>query len=446
LPKLVLVNPNSRAMVARWDDVPEDAKDSYLVCANRLLWSLEDGDIAVVPGRVSDAWLAYLAALLGLASPPTVISLRDYPGDGWLARDRPELAGILRGLVAGSGGAADQWRLESYVNDRDVAGWGRVLGIGVEESMRFAQGTADLVNSKSVFRAMATAWGVPVAEGCVVDRGPELVDSVSELLSRTGAVIVKQDVNSGGDGNILVTTLDDCKQVGAHDAVQLAATDRDTVARALAPFRLTAAPELPPGSRPAHTIVEVYHPSSRNLYAEMFVPRTGAPRLMSYSDLRMTQTWVGCITPPQDLTPSLHGRLGAYVQQIATMAQQLGYYGPMNIDAIVNTSGELMFTEFNGRVSGATGIDAIGRRLLGRDYFDRYVLASQMDAPAPAFNDLMKVLNESDLLFKRGSHSGVIIYNDTTEEMGTVEYVVVGRDWGEAGNCERGLKKVLDEL
>jgi biotin carboxylase len=327
-----------------------------------------------------------------------------------------------------------------------MAAWERVLGIGTQESARFAQGTAELVNSKSVFRSLAAAWGVPVAEGRVVDRGPELVDCVSELLGRTGAVIVKQDVNSGGDGNVLVTTFDDCEQVGAYYVVQLASADRGTAAEGLGSFGLTSTAELPAGSSPARSIVEVYHPSSRALSAEVSVPRTGAPRLLSYSDLRMTETWMGSIYPPQDLAPGLHANLGAYVQQIAILAQQLGYYGPMNIDAIVNSSGELMFTEFNGRIGGTSGIDAIGRRVLGEDYFDRYVLASQIEVPSPAFNVLTKVLNERGLLFKRGSECGVVIYNDATDEKGTVEYIVVGRDWAQTSHCERQLKTILDEL
>jgi hypothetical protein len=178
----------------------------------------------------------------------------------------------------------------------------------------------------------------------------------------------------------------------------------------------------------------------------MSVPRTGAPTLMSYSDLRMAETWKGSVYPPRNLTPRLHAHLGAYLQQVAIVAQQLGYYGPMNIDAIVTTSGELLFNEFNGRVGGTTGIDTIGRRLLGQDYLDHHVLASQIDVPAPACDVLAKALNERGLLFTRGSDHGVIIYNDTTEDTGTVEYVVVGRGWDETSRDEEQLRRVLNEL
>lgn len=441
----MFANSTSRAMAARWDDVPDDAKDSYRFLANRMLWSMDEGDVAIIPGRVSDAWLSYVAGLLGLASPPTVLSLRDYPGDGWYSGGRPRLVEDLRRLMAGSG-AAQPWRLECYIHDRDIAGWERLLGIGAEESVRFAQGTAELVNSKSVFRSMATAFGIPVAEGRVVDRGPELVDCVSELLARTGAVIVKQDVNAGGDGNILLTTVEGGKEAGAHYVVHLAATDREAVAAALGPFGLTDVPDLPAGAGPAHNVVEVYHESVRELSADVFVPRTGAPTLMSYSDLRMAETWKGSTYPPQDLAPRLHAHLGAYMQQVAILAQQLGYHGPMNIDAIVTTSGELLFNEFNGRVGGTTGIDTIGRRLLGEDYLDHHVLTSQIDVPAPACDVLTKVLDDHGLLFTRGSDRGVIIYNDTTEDTGTVEYVVVGRGWDETSRSEEQLRRVLDEL
>lgn len=442
----MFANSTSRVMAARPDDVPDDAKDSYRFLANRMLWSMNDGDIAILPGRVSDAWLSYVADLLGLASPPTVLSLRDHPGDGWYPGARPELAEVLRGLMSGGDSAADPWRLESYIHDRDIAGWERLLGIGAEESVRFAQGTAELVNSKSVFRSMATAFGIPVPEGRVVDRGPELVDGVSELLARTGAVIVKQDVNAGGDGNILLTTVEGGKEAGAHYVVHLTATDRATVTSALRPFGLTEVPDLPAGASPARNVIEVYHESVRELSADMSVPRVGAPTLMSYSDLRMAETWKGSVYPPQNLTPRLHAHLGAYMQQVAIAAQQLGYHGPMNIDAIVTASGELLFNEFNGRVGGTTGIDTIGRRLLGQDYLDHHVLASRIAVPAPGSAILTKALKEQGLLFTPGSDHGVIIYNDTTEETGTVEYVVVGRGWEETSQREEQLGRVLNEL
>ncbi|MDG4769201.1 peptide ligase PGM1-related protein [Solwaraspora sp. WMMD792] len=446
MPKLMFANSTSRSMAARPDDVPDDAKDSYRFLANRMLWSMDEGDVAVLPGKVSDAWLAYVADLLGLASPPTVLSLGDYPGGGWYPGERPQLAEALRGFMAARGGGANPWRLECYIHDRDIASWERLLGIGAEESVRFAQGTAELVNSKSVFRSMATACGIPVAEGRVVDRGPELVDGVSELLTRTGAVIVKQDVNAGGDGNILLTTVEGGKEAGAHYVVHLAATDPATVASALEPFGLTALPDLPAGASPAHNIIEVYHESVRELSADMTVPRVGAPTLMSYSDLRMAETWKGSIYPPQNLTPRLHAHLGAYMQQVAIVAQQLGYYGPMNIDAIVTRSGDLLFNEFNGRVGGTTGIDMIGRRLLGQDYLDHHVFASRIDVPAPGCDILVKALDEQGLLFTRGSDHGVVIYNDTTEETGTIEYVVVGRSWAETSRTEEQLTGMLSKL
>ncbi|MGY0233309.1 preATP grasp domain-containing protein [Longispora urticae] len=445
MPKLMFANSTSRVMAARPDDVPEDAKDSYRFLAHRMLWSMDEGDIAILPGGVSETWLAYLAELLGLASPPTVLSLCDYPGDGWYSGGRPQLAEALRDLMAASG-TTDPWRLECYIHDRDIAGWERLLGIGAAESVRFAQGTAELVNSKSVFRAMAAACGIPVPEGRVVDRGPELVDGVSDLLARTGAVIVKQDVNAGGDGNILLTTVRGGKEAGAHYVLHLTATDPATVAAALRPHGLTELPDLPAGASPARHIVEVYHESVRELSADMSVPLTGAPTLMSYSDLRMAETWKGSIYPPQNLTPRLHAHLGAYMQQVAIAAQQLGYHGPMNIDAIVTTSGELLFNEFNGRVGGTTGIDTIGRRLLGQDYLDHHVLASRIAVPAPGCAILTKALSEQGLLFTRGSDQGVIIYSDTTEETGTVEYVVVGRGWEETFRAEEHLERVLEEL
>jgi hypothetical protein len=446
MPKLVFANTTSRAMVARPDDIPEDMRAYYDVLATRLLWSLDDGDIAVVPGKVSGTWLTYAADLLGLTSAPAVLSLREHSDTGWYATPDSRLAEKLRHLIDASGVPACQWQMKCYIHDRDFAGWQRLLGIGVAESERFAQGTAELVNSKMVFRSMATACGVPIAEGRVVDRGPELVDAVTELLSRTGGVIIKQDVNSGGEGNVLITSDNNIKQIGAYGVVRLTAADRDTVASALRPLGLADVPDLPAGASPAHSIVEVYHPSCRDLSSDVFVPLTGAPLLMNYSDLRMAPLWKGSVYPPQELEPSLHAYMGAYTQQIGIMAQQLGYRGIMNIDAIVNTSGELLFTEFNGRVGGGTSIDTVARRVLGQDYLTKYVLASQNEVEAPLLPVLLSNLRERGLLYKRGSRNGVIIYTDNTADLGTIEYIVVGRDWEETTYYERQLRKLLEEF
>ena len=447
MPKLLLANPNSRAMTARPEDIPADVRPFYDVIGDRLLWTLEDGDIAVVPGPVNTDFLDYLSDLLGLAGPPTVLSLRDFPGETWYPGERPELAALLRRLIEDSGRPPGDWRIECYLHDRDIAGWQRLLGLDEAAAAQFAQSTADLANSKVVFRSLATACGVPIPEGRVTDRGAELVDTVVDLLGRTGSVIVKQDQNSGGDGNVLISTDPAVERIGAYHAVRPAEATAPRVRAALAPLGLSEPPPLPGGTAPARHVVEVYHPACRTLSSELYVPAVGAPVLVNYGDMRMEPQWKGYVFPPQDLPPALHAQLGAYSQQIAILAGTIGYRGLVNIDLIVDPAGRLLFTEFNGRAGGATNLDVMARRLLGPDYLDRYVLASHNGLPAPSLPVLLAELARHGLRFERGGPGrGVVVATDNTRATGTIEYLVIGRDWTETRLLEGQLDKVLREL
>jgi len=447
MPKLLLANPNSRAMTARPEDIPADVRPFYDVIGDRLLWTLEDGDIAVIPGPVNHAFLEYLSDLLGLAGPPTVLSLRDHPGETWYPGEHPGLLARLRELIAESGRPPGDWRIECYLHDRDVAGWQRALGLDAAAAGQFAQSTADLANSKVVFRSLATACGVPIPEGRVADRGDELVDTVADLLGRTGSVIVKQDQNSGGDGNVLVSTVPGVVRFGAYHAVRPVSATAEDVRAALAPLGLADRPELPGGTAPARHVVEVYHPACRTLSAEVHVPASGAPVLVNYGDMRMEPQWKGYVFPPQDLPPARHAQLGAYSQQIAILAGQIGYRGLVNIDLIVDPTGQLLFTEFNGRAGGATNLDVMARRLLGPDYLDHYVLASHNGLPAPPLHVLLGELDRHGLRYEReGEPRGVVVATDNTPATGTIEYLVIGRDWPETRLIETQLNKVLEDL
>jgi hypothetical protein len=446
MPTLLLANPNSRAMVARPEDIPPEVRPFYDVIANRLLWTLHSADVAVVPGPVDEDFLAYLAGVLGLpAGEPAVFSLRDH-NPSWYPGDNPALVGLLRDRIAASGVPAHRWRLACYFHDRDAAHWQRVLGIGGRDADIYAQNMVELVNSKSVFRALAAAAGTPVAEGRVVDAGGELVDAVAELLDRTGSVIVKQDQNSGGDGNTLVSTDPLVEGIGAYGVLRVGPGATAGDLRAALPGSLTRQPELAPGMRPARFVVEVYHPGSRTLSAELYIPRSGAPVLLNYGDMRMEPVWRGYVFPPQDLAPTLHARLCADSQQIAVLAQRLGYHGLINIDAIVDPAGRMLFNEFNGRAGGATNIDTIARRLLGPDYLDRHVVASRNSVRAPGIAELSWHLADQGLAYDPARRSGVVVATDNTPATGTVEYVVLGADREETGHMESLMERLCEKL
>jgi hypothetical protein len=444
MPKILFANPNSRAMVARPEDVPPDVRPFYDAIGDRLLWTLERGDLAVIPGAVNKDFLSYLAGTLGLLPEEfTVLSLRDYGGAGWYPGNRPELVAELRSRIEESGLGADRWTASCYLHDRDIAGWQRALGLDTELAGPFAQNMVELVNTKSVFRAIALASGVPVPEGLVADPGEELVDAVTGLLPRTGSVIIKQDQNSGGDGNVLITTDPDVVGLGAYQVLRLDRAGRAAVHEALDGIGLARSPGLPRYTCAARIIVEVYHPHSTTLSSEVYVPAYTAPVLMNYGYMRMEPVWKGYVFPPQDMPGPLHAELCAHSQQIAILAQRLGYQGLMNIDAVVDPSGRMLFTEFNGRAGGATNIDVIARRLVGQDYMRSHVVMSHNSLPARSLAGLLDHLSGQDMLFAPDRGSGVVVATDSSMTTGTVEIVSFGTDRREAEQLETRVEEYL---
>ncbi|GAA2577094.1 hypothetical protein GCM10010399_03470 [Dactylosporangium fulvum] len=440
MPKLVLANPQSRAMVARPEDIPVESRPIYEVIGTRMLWSLDSDDIAVIPAEIDKDFLAYLTAILDLPDGgPTVLSLRDYRSPSWYPDENPELVDELRARITAGG----DWTLDCYIRDRDVAHWEQRLGLAVTPTP-YAQDLAALMNSKVVFRALALAAGVPVPEGLVVDPGRELIDAVTALLPKTGSVIVKQDHNAGGDGNVLVTTDPSVPGIGVFRTLRLDEPSRAAVTAGIATLGLAEFPTLHPGTAAARLIVEVYQPDALTLSSELYIPADRAPVLLNYGDMRMEPVWNGYVFPPQDLAGTLHARLCADSQQIAVLAQHMGYQGLMNIDAIVDSSGRLSFTEFNGRAGGATNIDVIARRLLGPTYLDEYVIMTRNGLPAPRVAELVEHLGRTGLAFDRGTRSGVIVAN--VDARGTIEYLAIGRDRAQAQEFEHGLEALLETV
>lgn len=448
MPKLVLANPHSRAMTARLDDLPAKVRRGCDVEAARMLWSLDPQDIAVIPGPIDKDFLAYLTRLLGISPNLAVLSMQDYRGVDWYPPANSELVAEVKSRIAASGFDRTEWTVSSYIHDRDIAHWQRLLGVDTDAAP-FAQDLASLVNSKAVFRALAHAADIPVPEGFVVTTGRELLDTVIELIDRTGTVIVKQDQNSGGYGNTIITTDPNVTGIGALRVVRLSPGGdlRTDLPKALQEndLPLGETMELPRGAAPAKFIVEVYRPNSRSLSSEMSIPRIGAPVLRNYGEMRMEPMWTGFVLPAVDLPVTVSAQFCADSQQIAILAQRLGYHGLINIDSIVGLDNRLAYTEFNGRAGGVTNNDTIAHRLLGPGYLHSHVLLTRIGVPAPRTPELVECLERAGIHFDPLRRSGVIIAADDAITT-TIEYLIIGRDKTEAIHIEQQLKTLLVSL
>jgi Pre ATP-grasp domain/PGM1 C-terminal domain len=422
-------------MAARIEDVPPDVLPFYDAMSDRLLWTMSDGDFVVVNGPVKERFLSYLCGVLSVD--PESIYVRSLRYDGmpsWYPRDNPALMKELHNAVGGGGAAC--WSVECYIRDRAIVQWERALGLDDASSDVFADGMAELMNTKSVFRAIARSSGVPIAEGRVAVRGEELCDVVVDLLAVTGAVIVKQDQNSGGDGNAVLTLDRDIAGLGARDRVVVKSRDRTRVAEALDSVGLGPPRVVPKGCGPAKLVVETYHPRASAYYVEIDVPSTGPVRVRNHGLMRMLPLWVGFEIPAHDLTAEETDRMCALAVRLGTAAQSVGYHGLMNCDAIRTEEGRLLFSEFNGRAGGATHLDTLCRRLLGEHFLDEFVLLSRCSVPSPAFTELLAIMDREALHFDPDRKAGVLVVQDNTAQTGTIEYLVIGQDLAQAHGFE----------
>lgn len=442
MPKLLLANPFSRAMAARPQDIPQEVAPYYNAMADRLLWTLTEGDIAVVPGPVKEGFLRYMCDLLELRRDAiSVLSLTDHASASWYPGHNPGLVADLRSMIDRA--RAGDWHISCYIRDRDVVSWERILGVGDASTDAFAQNMAELMNTKSVFRVLARSAGFPIADGRVVTRGDELYDAVTELLPVTGAVIVKQDQNSGGDGNVFVTSDPDIRDAGARWSVHVADGDAATIRTRLAEVGLGDQPDIPAGCGPAKYVVEVFHPHALSFYVELDVPRDAPPRLCNYGDLRMTPLWSGFEIPARHLTEHQREHLCTGALRLAALAQSTGYSGHFDCDAILTREGRLVFNEFNGRAGGATHMDVLCQHLLGTDYLANFVLLTRNSVRSPEFHKLMLLLDHESLHFRREHGAGIIITQDNTAQTGTVEYISTARTHDEAAAYEHRLEEIL---
>ena len=129
-------------------------------------------------------------------------------------------------------------------------------------------------------------------------------------------------------------------------------------------------------------------------------------------------------------------------QAFAALAQSVGHVGLLNCDSVVTATGEIYFTEINGRAGGCTHIDVAARRLLGEDYARNHVLLTQNSLPIESLSTALGKLSQAGLAYDKTSQEGVILLEHHANR-GTCEYMVVGDDGQSASRIEEQAWKTL---
>lgn len=432
MPRLWLGNACTEHMVDRMDLLSQDDFDGILFAMKRLVWLMRDGDVLVLPRPVPDAFLDHVAQHTGIS--PDRVHLIAADADlltQGLLHSR-EILGRLRELVT------PDWEFRPYIHDRGAEVLAHELGL-VTGSPFVAEGGAELLNSKVVFRALAAGAGFALPEGSPCRTSEDLCRTLRRLLSAHQAVILKRDRAVGGHGNIVITTDPELEGTGAQRTIVLSdPADHEQVVKE-AGLTATHAPQ-------GEVVLEAFHPGCVSVYVEVDCPPQGEPRILNIGRLRTDQdppVLAGLALPPRGVP----GRaLDAFTDESLRMAglmQSLGYRGLASIDAVVDRSGTVWFNEVNARLGGSTHLHHIAETLVGADWADSHVLISRFNVRAPALDRLLHTVQEHGLAWDPLRQRGIVIASDDTAVTGNLEYVILAHTHEEAETLEGELVDLL---
>lgn len=401
--------------------------------AQRTLFFARDDDVLVLPERPDDSFVHYVTSLTG--TDPASLRMVVPPDGATLS------AALLAGpafqdavLAALAGRTVD--RVVMLHPDAAVVEFARALDLLhlVPGHAFIGQGGGALVNSKAVFRALAAGAGAPVPDGAVCADPVAAEQTIGRLFDAGHPVITKQEFRQAGKGNEILSRGGGITPRGAPHVVVL--PDRPGLRRHLEAQwgRLTE------GGR-RRLVVERYFPDSASVFAEFRLSDVGVER-SGDGELLYAPTPSGQIMPVQSLEAPTLAALLAQGRRICEPLHAMGYRGMLSADAIVTPSGELYFTEFNGRVTGSTHLYAvIGGRIVGEDYPARRVLLEHVGWPVPSFDAALRRLADAGLAYDPGRGTGVVVNSAFDPTHRDVLFCVVAENLPRA---EKNRQRVLE--
>ncbi|GAA4225101.1 hypothetical protein GCM10022254_06260 [Actinomadura meridiana] len=401
----------------------------------RIAWFAEDGDILVLPVRPDDDFLDYVTAMTGTRkdSLSIVVPPVSETDEGTLSPARLANHDFISELEKVMVGRRIT-HLSALWPDPAVAALARAVGISSSMPGHgfVSQAGGVMVNSKSAFRMIAGGAGVPLPDGTVCTSPESAERAIVELLDG-GPVMVKHDFLSGGRGNEILTTGEPFRPIGARRVVPI---DNPSDVHSYLEERwewLTAGG----AGRP---VAERYVRDSSAFFVEFLISDSGV-ELTGDGELLSAPYAVGQIMPSQGVEPAVFDQLVEGGRRLAEALHALGYRGILGPDAIVTPTREVLFTEFNGRITGSTHIyGRIGGRAVDGFGKDRIILERVWPGgwSTPSFTDALTTLRDAGLAYDPATRTGVILTNAFDGQNG-VMYCVVAENLNTAWSADRAL-------
>jgi hypothetical protein len=443
MPQIHIANIDNENMVADRSAIDFSFRSVSAMCARRMAWFAEPGDIVVLPNDLSDEMKGYIGCWMGV--PPESVSyvFPDFPKEEMRPLGAAELShpSLLQRLKDAKSGRTD-WKLRPYYHDRTIRRLARDLSIEECRGDRFQpflrDGGAEILNDKGTFRNLAAGRGISLAAGEVCKSADELAGAVAGLIRETGAVIIKQNRHSGAEGNIIVSLSED---VGTQGALRLVFLDSsNSIPEEVEKLWRDLAYD-----GQGTVVVESYYPVQAILYAEYDVdPALNCVRFLNWGEQRMEPIFMGFVIPP-DIPAFAAAEFVAGATELARITCDLGFAGLMDVDGIVTADGHVIFNEINARSGGCSHIHRIASKLLGRDYGDRSVIVSHNRVTVSNPHAVRSLLRgaSGEFGFDRETRTGIVITSEDLAISGMVEFMAIAPTKEEAVIIEQSFEAAI---
>lgn len=211
--------------------------------------------------------------------------------------------------------------------------------------------------------------------------------------------------------------------------------------------------QLHPALLKSLTVVEEYIDSKADSHlplfpsAEFFVPRFGKPTVTHLCNQILDGRFAG-LTISRDLWEQpWSASLIESGLRIANYLQSMGYVGHFDVDAVVNSTGQVRLLEVNARRTGSTHIHELACFLFGSNYIDHIALLSQCSVNSGAIDNYTGLVSEiGDLLYSHETRKGIVLINTSSLIHHKFGYISIAPSLEEAFSLQTKLSERIQVL
>ncbi len=403
----------------------------------RILWHIKDEDILVVPLAPDRGHLEYIADLIGVNYDSLQVIVAPMGEAHNLSPDRITHT-ALQHAVSEALGNRQLNAVLPLTPDASVVTLARTLGLEhtVPGAPFASQGGGMIANSKSIFRAIAAGTGAPIPEGFVTQSLAEAGAIITDmLLLQNVPVIVKKDFAQGCRGNEVLSPVEGTLPNGGR---------RGLVLKNQADIKNYLTENWNWLTTDGHhsVIIERYFPGSIAIFAEYNLADNGVT-FAGIGEMLARPIADGQVVPPLELSPTTIAEIVDQGHRLSSAVHAIGYRGNLSADAIVTPDGRVMFSEYNGRITGSTHIySVVGEMIVGKEWMQKRILLERRGWSARSFQDAVNMLHKSGLAYNSVTKTGVVLTGTFIPARQVISYTIVAEDMPAALKLEEQLHKV----